>query len=78
MNLGHGQWTTCGTGPSWTEARAMVGSSPELLLPADSVHGSQPQGGENDKGVSGIRFCSLPKTERRCGGGVVRGWTAAT
>jgi hypothetical protein len=55
-----------------------VASSPELLLPADSGHRGQRQGGENDKGASGVRFCSLHKTERRCGGGAVRGWIAVT
>jgi hypothetical protein len=43
----------------------MGGSSSELLLPTDSGHEGQPQGGENDKGASGVQFCSLPKAERR-------------
>jgi hypothetical protein len=30
---------------------------------------------ENDDGAMGIRFWSSPKTERRCGGGVAKGWT---
>jgi hypothetical protein len=66
----HGQW--------WTDNHAQPWSSSELSVAAALGHGGLPRGGENNKEMSGVRFWSSPKMERRRCGGAARGGTAAT
>jgi hypothetical protein len=75
VNSVHGPWTTALVGspwPPWTKDMAIVGSSPELLVQADSGHGGPTRVGEKEEGATRVQFCLLPRLGRwRTDGGVL-------
>jgi hypothetical protein len=61
----HGSWTAAPVSSPWTKDMAMVGSLLELLLPADSDHGSPMPDGERKRVLQGFNFTNY----RGLGGG---------
>jgi hypothetical protein len=68
VDLVHGSWTAAPVGSPWTKDMAMVGSSPKLLVLADSGHGGPMRDGEKEEGATGIRFRQLLRLGRHRGG----------